>query len=49
MVNKSLRILKVLLEEGFKFWPYDWSGAWVAALMLSPSEADSAMEEWSCK
>ena len=49
MVNEGLRILEVLLEEGFELWPRDRSGALVAALVLSPSEADGATEEWGCK
>ena len=43
--NKSLGASKVLLEEGLKLWPHDGSGAFVAALVLSPFEADGTMEE----
>ena len=49
IVNKGLRIPEVLSEEGFELWPRDQSGALVAALVLSSSEADTATEEWGCK
>ena len=44
-VNKGLRASEVLSEEGLEFWPRDRSGAFVAALVLSLSEADGATEE----
>ena len=37
------------MKEDFEIWPCDWSGALVAALMLSPFKADGAMEERDCK
>ena len=49
IINKGLRISKVFMEEGFKFWQRDWSGALVAVLVLSSSEAYSATEKWGCK
>ena len=45
IVDESLRILEVLSEKGFEFWPRDWNGALVAVLVLSPSETDNAMEK----
>ena len=45
VVNKGLRASNVLSEEGFKFWPRDGNGAFVAALVLSLSEADRTMKE----
>ena len=45
IVNNSLGISKVFLKEGFEFWLCDWSSILVAALMLSQSEADSAIEK----
>ena len=44
-VNEGLRASEVLLEEGLELWPRDWSGALVAALVLSLFEADGATEE----
>ena len=41
-INKNLGVLKVFLERSFKFWLCNWSGALVAALLLGPSETDSA-------
>ena len=49
VVNKSPRIPKNFLEEGFEFWLCDQSGTLVTALMLSLSKADSAIEEWGYK
>ena len=49
VVDEGLRIPEVLSEEGFELWPRDRSGALVAALVLSPSEADGATEEWGCE
>ena len=44
-VNEGLRASKVLFEEGLELWLRDWSGAFVAALVLSSSEANGATEE----
>ena len=44
-IDKGLGVPKVLLEEVFELKPRDWRGAFVAALVLSPSKADGATEE----
>ena len=44
-VNKSLRASEVFLEESLELWPCDRSGAFVAVLVLSSSEADGITEE----
>lgn len=44
-MNKGLKSSKVLFEEGFEVRPPDKIGAFVTALVLSPFEADRAMEE----
>ena len=44
-VNESLRASEVLSEEGLELWLRDRSGALVASLVLSESEADGATEE----
>ena len=44
-IDEVLKTYKILLEEGFKLWPRDWSGALVVALVLNPSETDGAMEK----
>ena len=44
-INKGLSAFEVLLEEGFELWPHDRSGALVATLVLSLSEADRATKE----
>ena len=49
IVNKDLRIPKILLEKDFEFWPHDWSNALVAALVLSPSKVDGTMKKRGCK
>ena len=49
IVNEDLRILEIFLEKDFEFWLHDWSGALVAALVLSLSEVDGAMNKWGCK
>ena len=43
--NKGLRISKVFSEKGFKFGLFDMSGALMVILMLSLSEANSAMKK----
>ena len=44
-VNEGLRASEVLLEKDFELCPRNRSGALVAALVLSPSEADGTTEE----
>ena len=44
-VNKGLKASEIFSEEGLELWPRDRSGALVAALVLSPSEANSTTEE----
>ena len=44
-VNKSLGASKVLLKEGFELWLRDGSSAFVAAFVLSSSEADGITEK----
>lgn len=44
VVDKGLVVPKVFLEEGFKVRLRNRSGAFMAALILSSSEADSATE-----
>ena len=44
-VNEGLGASEVFFKEGLELWPRDWSSALVAALVLSPSEADGATEE----
>ena len=44
-INKGLGVPKIVLEEVFELRPCDRSGAFVAAFVLGPSEADSATEE----
>ena len=48
-INKGLGVLEVLLEEVLELKPCDQSGAFVAVLVLSPSDADSATEECGSK
>ena len=45
IVNEGLGAPEILPEEGLELWPRDKSSAFVASLMLSPSEADEIMEE----
>ena len=49
VVNKGLKIAKIFLEKGFKFWFYNQSSALVIILMLSLFEANSIIEEWGYK
>ena len=44
-VNKDLRTSEVLSEEGLELLPRNGSGAFVVALVFSPSEADGTIEE----
>ena len=48
-INKSLKVPKVFLEEGFEVRPHDGSCAFMAMLMLSPSRADGATKIWGSK
>ena len=48
-VNKGLRASKVPTEEGFELRSNDRGGIFVAALVLSPFEADKATEKGSNK
>lgn len=45
IVKKSLGIPKIFSKESFELKPYDQSNAFVAAVMLSPFEADGAIEK----
>ena len=44
-IDKGLEVPKVLLEEVLELRPRNRSGAFVAALVLGPSEANGATEE----
>ena len=44
-INKGLGVSEVLLEEGLELWLHDWSGTFVAALILGLSKADNTMKE----
>ena len=44
-IDKGLEVPEVLLEEVLELRPRDWSDAFVAVLVLGPSEADGATEE----
>ena len=44
-VNKGLGTSEVLSKESLEFLPRDRSGAFVAVLVLSPSEANSTTEK----
>lgn len=45
IVNKSLGISEVYQEEGFELGPRNWSGVFMAALVLNPSEPNGATKE----
>ena len=44
-INKGLGVPKVFLEEDLELRPRNRSGAFVATLVLGPSEADGATKE----
>ena len=44
-IDKGLEVPKIFLEEVLELRTCDRSGAFVAVLMLGPSEADGATEE----
>ena len=48
-INKALGVSKVFLEEVIKLRPHYQSGAFVAAFLLGPSEANGVAEENSDK
>ena len=45
LIDKGLGVPKVFLKKGLKLWLYNWSGAFVTALMLGSFEAGGAAEE----
>ena len=49
IINKSLRISKVLPKEDFVVRLHNRSGIFVTTLVLSPFEADRVTEKWNCK
>ena len=48
-IDKSLRVAKIISEEGLKLRSYNWSSALVAAPVMGLFEADMAAEECSGK
>ena len=44
-IDKSLGILKVLSKQGLKLKPCGWNDAFVATLVLGPTEADNAAKK----
>ena len=44
-INESLGAPEILPKESLELWPRDGSGAFVASLVLSPSEADETTKE----
>ena len=44
-IDKGLGVFEVLSEEVLELRPRDYSGAFVAALVLGPSEANGATEK----
>ena len=48
-VNKFLKASEVFSDKSFKIRPCDENSALVAALMLSPTNANRATEEWGYK
>lgn len=45
VIDKGLKFFKIILEESFEVIPCDWSGVFIAALVLSLSKADGATKE----
>ena len=45
IVNKGLKIPKVLSKKSFKFWLHDKNGAIVMVFMLNLFEVDSTVEK----
>ena len=48
-IDKGLGVSKIFLEEGFELWPHNRSGTLMTALVLGPSEADSAIKKGGSK
>lgn len=48
-INKGLKAFKVLIEESFKFRPYNRDSTLLAILMLSLNEAYKAIKKYGCK
>lgn len=48
-MNKRLTIFKVFLEEGFDVKLFDWSGAFMIALIPGLFEADGTTKKWGGK
>ena len=48
-IDKGLGVSKIFSEESLEIRPCDWSGAFVATLLLGPFEADGSTEEYGSK